>query len=153
MSDIVTRAFVPEDRDACLAVFDSNVPTYLAPEERGEFIEFLEGVNESNCPYLVLTQHGSVVACGGLFIEREKRSAALSWGMVDRALHRQRLGSQLTEARLAQARTIPGIDQLTLATSQHTQGFYARFGFVATRVTPDGFAPGLDRWDMVLELR
>ena len=153
MSDIVTKAFVPEDRDACLAVFDSNVPTYLAPEERGEFIEFLDDVNDRDCRYLVLTQDGSVVACGGLFIETYKHTAALSWGMVDRTLHRQRLGSRLTEARLAQARTIHGIDQLTLATSQHTQAFYARFGFVATRVTPDGFAPGLDRWDMVLQLQ
>ena len=153
MSDIVTRAFVPEDRDACLAVFDSNVPKYLAPEERAEFFEFLNDVNDRDCRYLVLVQDGSVVACGGLFIEPHKHTAALSWGMVDRTLHRQRLGSRLTEARLAQARTIPGIEQLTLATSQHTQGFYARFGFVATRVTPDGFAPGLDRWDMVLQLQ
>ena len=153
MSEIETRAYGPDDRAACLAIFDSNVPTYLASEERREFEEFLDIVNNADCPYLVLTQGRSVVACGGLFIETDKGNAALSWGMVDRGLHRQKLGTRLTEARLAQARMIPGIDRLTLATSQHTQGFYATFGFVAAKVTPDGLAPGLDRWDMVLQLR
>ena len=92
-SEILTRDFVPKDRDACLAVFDSNVPTYLAPEERVEFFEFLDDVNDRDCRYLVLVQDGSVVACGGLYIEPHEHTAALSWGMVDRTLHRQRLAS------------------------------------------------------------
>jgi hypothetical protein len=37
-----------------------------------------------------------------------------------------------------------------LGTSQHSKEFFARFGFQTTRVTPDGYAPGLDRYDMTL---
>ena len=62
------------------------------------------------------------------------------------------LQARLTEARLALARTLPGVERLILSTSQHTQGFYAGFGFAVTAHTPDGFGPGLDRVDMALLL-
>ena len=34
----------------------------------------------------------------------------------------------------------------------NTPRFYARFGFEPVKVTPDGFGPGIDQWDMVLQL-
>lgn len=135
---------------ACLAIFDGNVPDYFAAAERAEFVAFLTGL-AVGAPYLVLVRDGQVVACGGLEIEPGGR-ATLSWGMVDRAVQARGLGTRLTQARLAMARATPGVTELTLATSQHTQGFYARFGFVTTEVTPDGFGPCLDRWDMILRL-
>lgn len=151
MTGVVTRPYTPQDRAACLRIFDSNVPTYFAQRERAEFGAFL-GTLDPDCPYLVLIAKGDVVACGGLEIEAAIGRAALSWGMVDRACHGQGLGTALTVARLALARKVPGLSVLTLATSQQTGGFYAGFGFVVTRVTPDGFGPGLDRWDMRLSL-
>jgi len=72
--------------------------------------------------------------------------------MVDKAHHAQKLGTHLTQARLALARAAPGINEVLLATSQHTHGFYEGFGFTAANITADGFAPGLDRWDMILRL-
>lgn len=153
MDDIVSRPFVADDFPACLAIFDSNVPTFFAPEERADFCQFLESLNTEDRPYLVLTRYGSVIACGGLAVDSEKQRASLAWGMVDRAFHGQGLGSSLTQARLTLARAIPGIAELSLDTSQHTHGFYEKFGFTVSKVTPDGFAPGLDRWDMTLRLR
>jgi len=44
----------------------------------------------------------------------------------------------------------PQIKAVQLDTSQHSEGFLARFGFQTTRVTPDGYGPGLDRCDMTL---
>lgn len=152
MKDIVCRPYIFNDRSACLAIFDSNVPTFFAPEERADFCEFLGGINAEDRPYLVLTRQGSVIACGGLIAMTETRQAVLAWGMVERALHGQGLGTRLTRARLALARTIPNIAVLRLATSQHTRGFYEDFGFIVSKVTPDGFASGLDRWDMTLRL-
>lgn len=103
-------------------------------------------------PYLVLEAGGQVLACGGLIPEPETGTASLSWGMVARGHHARGLGRQLTEARLALARGLPGVSALCLSTSQHTQGFYARFGFELTEIVADGFAPGLDRWEMQLRL-
>lgn len=42
--------------------------------------------------------------------------------------------------------------RIELDTSQHTQAFYARFGFTVERVVVNGYGPGLDRWDMALDL-
>jgi GNAT superfamily N-acetyltransferase len=152
MDDITSRPYVAEDFAACLAIFDSNVPTFFAPEERADFCQFLESIDTEGWPYLVLTHHGSVIACGGLSVEPERKRASLAWGMVYRAFHGRGLGTRLTQTRLAQARAIPGIAELILDTSQHTHGFYEKFGFTASKVTLDGFAPGLDRWDMTLRL-
>ena len=109
MKDIVCRPYIFNDRSACLAIFDSNVPTFFAPEERADFCEFLGGINAEDRPYLVLTCQGSVIACGGLNAMTETRQAVLAWGMVERALHGQGLGTRLTRARLALARTMPNI--------------------------------------------
>jgi predicted GNAT family N-acyltransferase len=49
-------------------------------------------------------------------------------------------------------RTYTHVNTVRLDTSGHSQGFFARFGFVTTRVTPDAYAPGLDRFEMVLQL-
>lgn len=35
------RPYAPEDRAACLALFDSNVPNFFAPHERAEFAAWL----------------------------------------------------------------------------------------------------------------
>ena len=117
-----------------------------------DFVEYLNEVNDTDRPHLVLTRAEQVVACGGLIINPDSGEARLSWGMAQNALHGTGLGTKLTEARLAIARNHPGITEIGLSTSQHTHGFYERFGFVATRVMPDGLAPGLDQWDMTLRL-
>jgi len=152
MTDILSRRYRPGDRTACLAIFDSNTPPFFAPEERAEFGRFLETLERAGWPYLVLTRAGRVVACGGLIVEAEPSRASFTWGMVDRAHHGQGLGTRLTQARLALARELPGIAELVLATSQHSRGFYEGIGFTAQCLTPDGFGPGLDRWDMILRL-
>lgn len=149
MSDIVSRPYEAGDFPACLALFDSNVPGFFASGERDEFCQFLGSVNAGG--YLVLVRNASVIACGGLVVAEGQ--AGLAWGMVDRALHGQGLGTRLMQARLALAQADPGIVDVTLATSQHTRGFYESFGFIVTGITPDGFARGLDRWDMTLRLR
>lgn len=152
MSDIICRPYLSEDLSACLANFDGNVPTFFAAEERVAFREHLESINATATPYIVLVRGSEVVACGGLTIDETRRKASLSWGMVARKLHGRRLGTLLTQARLMQARSIPGLAEVELSTSQHSHGFYEAFGFAVSSVTPCGFGPELDRWDMTLRL-
>ena len=143
----IVRPYEPRDRDACLALFDSNTPTFFDETERADFADFL---GRRDMPYQVIERDGRVVACGGHAVEADGTTAALCWGMVDQALHGVGLGRQLTVARIAAARAAPGVTAMRLDTSQHTEGFYQRFGFVTQAVTPDGFAPGLDRYEMRL---
>lgn len=152
MSKIISRPYAAFDLATCLAIFDGNVPTFFAPDERAEFKDHLKNIDVSTTPYIVLERGGAVVACGGLTIDKTRKKASLSWGMVDRALHGQRLGTQLTQARLTLARSVSGLEEIELSTSQHTHGFYQAFGFVVSGFVPRGFGPELDRWDMTLRL-
>ncbi|WP_218647408.1 GNAT family N-acetyltransferase [Sphingobium lactosutens] len=132
-------------------MFDGNVPVFFAASERQDFVRFLEQ-DAINSSYLVIERNGRVVACGGLAFEKDGKTASLCWGMVDRGLQKTGLGNALTQARLTVAAAKPGVIQIRLDTSQHTQGFYARFGFQTERITQEGYGPGLDRWDMLLSL-
>ncbi|NSZ87253.1 GNAT family N-acetyltransferase (plasmid) [Agrobacterium tumefaciens] len=152
MGQIATRHYRKEDANACLAIFDSNVPRFFGSEERVEFAQFLGEVDRSMFPYLVLTLDGRIVACGGLSIASEPTMVSLSWGMVDQAYHRRGLGTRLTRERLNLARSSAGIAEVSMATSQHTSRFYEKHGFRIERITPNGFAAGLDRYDMTLRL-
>lgn len=141
-----SRRYTPADRPLCLDVFDSNVPRYFTDLERAEFEHFLDALPG---PYLVLVDEaGAVVACGGFAIRAEAGVADLCWGMVHGRRHAEGLGRTLTELRIEEAAADPSVHTLALNTSQLTTGFYERFGFEVTKVTPDGYGPGLDRYDM-----
>lgn len=77
MQEFQSRTYRPEDHAACLSAFASNVPEYFAPHEQGDFLHFLGGPVHRR-PYLVIEYQGKVIACGGLAIIEDKRSAFLS---------------------------------------------------------------------------
>ena len=140
------RDYSPLDLEACLEVFDSNVPRFFKPNERDEFRSFL---HELPGPYLVLvTRGGRVAACGGYAINRDDGSADLCWGMVREDLHGTGLGRRLTRRRIELSVRDPRVREVCLHTSQHTAGFYERLGLSTIGVLEDGYAPGLHRCDM-----
>lgn len=151
MAHVTARSYCVSDRDACLALFDGNVPRFFHADERAQFADFLD-TRAGDWSYGVLLFHGSIVACGGHAVIDDGTTADLCWGMVDRARHGTGLGTRLTAARIAAARARPGVRRVRLDTSQHTAGFYRRFGFVTDAVIPDGYGPGLDRHQMTLAL-
>lgn len=129
-------------------MFDSNVPGYFVPEERAGLADFLEALPG---PYLVLVDaDGRIVACGGYAWVPAEGRADLCWGMVRQELHRTGLGRALTEHRLRAAAADPAVRVIALNTSQHTAGFYERFGFRTVEVVRDGYAAGLHRHEMRL---
>lgn len=146
---LLSRPYQPADLEACLRLFDGNTPYFFDPSERELFIGYL---GRSSAPFFVIERDGAIVACGGYAIEPDGVTASLTWGMVERALHGQGIGQQLTAKRLDAIRALPQLRQVQINTSQHTQRFYARFGFETVKVTPDGYGPGIDRWDMLLPL-
>jgi hypothetical protein len=58
----------------------------------------------------------------------------------------------LVRERLARIRQDPVVRSVRLTTSQHTFRFYAREGFVLKEIIPDGYAPGLDQYRMLLTM-
>lgn len=144
-----SRLYTPEDFPHVLALFDSNVPEFFTPPERTAFVEFLHDLPG---PYYVIESGNSLVASGGYAIVTAEARADLCWGMVERSLHGRGIGRCLTELRVNAARRDPQVRRIILNTSQHTQAFYERLGFITERVTEDGFGLGLHRCDMRLEL-
>ena len=121
------RAFVPEDREACLGVFGSNVtPGFFAQSERAGFEAFLD---QPACRYLVLEHDGRLIGCGGYRAEAGNPVAGLTWGLIHRDLHRQGLGRYLLLYRLKEIGRVPGIQMVELRTTPGVVPFFEKYAF------------------------
>lgn len=145
------RLYKPEDLDGVVGIFRSNIPKYFTPAEEAGLYEFL--ATESSLAYYVVEIEGEVVGSGGIaYNDIDPPTVSLCWGMV-RADHLGTgLGKKLTEFRISLAREKYAGLPLTIGTSQHTEGFYEKFGFRTIEHTPDGFGPGIDNCRMRLEI-
>jgi ribosomal protein S18 acetylase RimI-like enzyme len=145
------RPWRTRDRAAGLALFDSNVPRFFAAKERRDFADFVDHLRG---PYFVLENAaGEVVGCGGYQrADGDPSVVVLCWGMVRADRHRGGLGARLLTERLDRIADEPRYRLVTIETSQHSRGFFARHGFVETRYVPDGYARGMDLVEMALNL-
>ena len=144
------RPYTPADLDAVVAIFRSNIPKYFTPDEEPGLYEFLEEHAED---YYVVEVGGEVVGAGGIALNADidPQTVSLCWGMVREDHLGTGLGKALTEFRIRLAKEeYPGI-ALTIGTSQHTEGFYHRFGFTTVEHTPDRYGPGIDKCRMRLD--
>jgi len=149
MTGLQFRPYTTEDKDACIEIFMSNTPRYFGVEEVDEFRRFLEA---PTCAYYVATQNDEILACGGHGYHDKKKAVVLAWGMVRADLHKHGLGKFMLIERLKQIHKDFGATLVQIDTSQHSRGFFERFGFEATNVIENFFAPGIDRVDMELKL-
>lgn len=146
---MLIREFQPGDTADCLAVFDSNTPTYFRPHERADYEHFLAAPPG---PYFVVeSDSGEVLACGG-YVQDCETTAVLTYGMVRADHHGQSLGTRLLQERLQSISRELDVPIVTVNTTQLTEGFFARFGFQTESVTPDRYAPGLHGVHMSLQL-
>jgi GNAT superfamily N-acetyltransferase len=143
------RPYRPSDREACLAVFDSNAPRFFDASERAGFEAFLDA---PDCAYFAMEHEGALVGCGGYGFEENGKTASLVWGMVRADLHRRGLGRLLLLFRLREIGKTSGVELVRVATSQLTAPFFQKQGFKAISVQKDGYAPGIDRIEMLMKL-
>lgn len=144
------RPYDPGDLESVVAVFRSNIPKYFGPGEEQGLRDFL--FNERRGHYYVIEVEGEVVGCGGTALnDTEPPTVSLCWGMVREDHLGTGLGKKLTEFRIDLAGEKFGRVPITVSTSQHTKGFYEKFGFRTTEHTPNGFGPGIDICKMRLD--
>jgi ribosomal protein S18 acetylase RimI-like enzyme len=144
------RAFVESDTEACVALMRDNTPEFFTPSELADFEGWL---GSNTAPYLVIEDDdGGLSACGGYSVDVGEKLAGLTWGMVARARHRQGIGSLLLRERLQRIAADGRALEVVLDTSQHSRGFFERYGFRVVSIHTDGYRPGLDRCDMRLRL-
>ncbi len=142
------RAFETTDLEAVVGVFRSNIPKYFGPGEEPGLREFL---TESSGNYFVCTIDDEIVGAGGFAANSNGATVSLCWGMVRKDHLGTGLGKRLTKYRIAMAREMFDDLPIVISTSQHTQGFYEKFGFFLTRHEPDGFGLGIDICEMRLD--
>jgi predicted GNAT family N-acyltransferase len=145
--DILT--YENDYRAQCIRAFDSNIGQYFDASEREEFIEFLDSLT-SNSKYFICLKNGQLLACGGIGLSQEIGS--LAWGLVHRDFHGQGIGTTLTDYRLSYLKANSTIKKVRIETSQHTEGFYQKRGFVTTGSVINGFGEGIDCVSMELHV-
>lgn len=143
--DLCHRPYRASDRASCLDLFWSNVPRFFHEGEIADFSDFL-GSDADH--YFVVLDREEIVGCGGYRLSEDGQVARFCWGMVGRERHAQGIGAYLLAVRLDAIANTTRATRVALATSQHTHGFYRRFGFEVQAVRQDGLAPGLDEVEM-----
>ena len=89
---------------------------------------------------------------GGYGVREGSDQADLCWGMIASEYHGHRLGEYLLLARLNEIVRQEDVRGVRLATSQHTDGFFQRYGFAIQSRQRNGIDDGLDNVEMQLDL-
>jgi GNAT superfamily N-acetyltransferase len=129
------RRYLASDRDACLAIFDSDVPEFFDASERGKFEQFLD---RPDGPYFVMDHDGTLVGCGGYVVVAGESVANLIRGMVRRDSQNLGLGRFLLMYRLREIGKIAGIGLVRLETPQRIAAFFEKQGFRVAGRGPTG---------------
>lgn len=143
-----SRPYLPADYDTCLALFRSNVPVGFAAGEEADYREFLDDLFGS---YFLFEDAPGAVACGGIYIDEAEQWAGIIWTIVRGDLHGQGIGRRMFAFLMEQIPETKRDYPVYLDTSQHALAFWEKMGFRVYEEQPDGYAPGLDRYDMKLE--
>lgn len=154
--ETLIREYNSSDKDACLIAFKSNVPLYFTIEEISEFESFLENFNAQiingkyfeKTYYYVIANYDQVIGCGGFGFNEKTNVATLAWGLVNKAFHKKGVGEKLLAFRIQQMQKLYPTATIVVDTTQFSYLFFERYGFVTTKVTPDFYTLGMDRYDM-----
>lgn len=143
------RDYTPEDREACLAVYHSNVPD-PCPEA---ILPLCERFLDEGTSYLLVVEHeGRVVGCGGLELRGEGPFAHLFFGFLHKEWQGRGLGSTLLAARLSLIEHEGQVITVHLEADTGAAGFFGRFGFKLAAVKANVLGPGRDVGHLVLQI-
>lgn len=144
-STLTIRPFQQEDLSACVRLFQSNTPEFFSASELPEFQMYLGRYATGS--YWVCEFENNIIGCGGIRV-RPDGYGSLCYGMVDTNYHGQGIGAALMNFRLQKFLEYPDVQKIRLDTSQHSYGFFKKFGFSVCTVEPDFYGKGLDCYHM-----
>ena len=129
------------------------MPEYFAKDELSDFQKYLKNISKTKDgwtdSFYILKRDKKIVGCAGLGLNKSKKIATLSWGMVDKNYHRNGIGTQLTNYRLNLLQSYKLDLKIRLDTSQHSYLFYEKFGFKIEDIEKDGYEKGMHKYNMV----
>jgi len=147
-SKVTFRPYSRTDREACLGLFDANCPEFFAPNERTDYLAFLDS---SPRGYELCLIDDDVAGAFGLIGNGVSRRR-LNWIMLNPQFQGLGAGRAIMENVAALAAS-EGIQVVDIAASQKSAPFFAKFGAVTMTVTDNGWGSGMHRVDMELALR
>lgn len=140
------RKYSTADENKCIDVFISNCPKYFKFEEADDFKKWLRKFSN----HYVLEKDGEIIGYGGFYIVEEKNHAGLAWGMINRNYHKKGYGKKLLEFRIKKIKELKKKIEIKINTSQHSYGFFLKFGFKVNNIAKDYYGQGLDKYEMNL---
>ena len=146
MNELIFSDYHPSDRPTCSALFERNCPAYFAIEERSAYQAFLEAEPKQ---YWLAWTDNVAVACYGVTIERDV--AGIDWIMVDPSHQSKGVGDAMVK-RAFDLFNKHNVKEVKVATSQHANRFFERYGLVETSTTLHGWGQGMHKIDMVMSL-
>jgi len=139
--------------DQCVNIFKSNIPEYFAKNELSEFQDYLNNISKTKDgwtdSFFILKRDKKLVGCAGIGLNKSKKIATLSWGMVDVNYHRNGFGTLLTNYRLNLLKSVNLNLEISLDTSQYSYLFYEKFGFKIVDIEHDGYEKGMHKYYMI----
>jgi GNAT superfamily N-acetyltransferase len=147
-SEVAFRPYSRGDREICLGLFDANCPEFFAPNERADYLRFLES---SPSGYELCLVNSEVAGAFGLIGDGTSRRR-LNWIMLNPKFQGLGAGRAIME-RVAALASADGIQVVDIAASQKSAPFFARFGAVTLKVIDNGWGSGMHRVDMELSPR
>lgn len=138
-----------EYKNELLAILDDLIPTYFAPNEKADYIHYLQ--HETEWYYVVFSEAtNQIVGAGGINFIENKTIARLSWDLIKPNMQGKGIGTFLGNFRINKIRSLSSAAKITVRTSQKTHLFYATLGFELIEVKKDFWAKGFDLYYMEL---
>jgi predicted GNAT family N-acyltransferase len=134
-----------EYRSVCIEIFKTNIGPFFAEDELEEFEGFLDN-HVGSTKYFVVFSDDEIIGCGGFYLK--EGVVRLREGMIKKQNHKTGAGLLLLEYRLNMVREEYPDKKIAIDTTQNTEGFFKKYGFVTTNVVRDFYAIGLDKVSM-----
>lgn len=147
-SGLIFRKYEIADAARLKEIYVSNIPLYFDITELPEFEEFLVTDALTDCNYEVLIWDNKIIGAGGIAMNEGGR-VVMCFGLIDSSYHKMGFGKQLLIRRMNLSKKIYPGKFMELDTSQHTYGFFEKYGFETVEVVKDYWAPGLDMYRMI----
>ena len=143
------RKYVSSDQPALIELLRLNTPEYFSPDEKGDFITYLDSEIED---YFIASIDDQIVGCGGINYKEEDSIGIISWDIVSKSHHGKGIGSELLSHRLSCIKNKLNISKIIVRTSQHVFPFYEKHGFTLIKTVKDYWEKGYDLYHMEMDL-
>lgn len=142
---MLIRKYHSNDQNALLELFQLNSPTYFSPDEKKDFINYLNNEVEQ---YFIIELDTKIVGSGGINFSDNEQTGKISWDLFHPHYQKQGLGTALLKHRIHLLQAIPSVQSIIVRTSQQAYLFYQKNGFKTKEIVKDYWAKGYDLYLM-----